>query len=80
MGTHDLTVETTHLPEGYAFRRSDGEGFYLLGIEGTGNAVLYRGEYSGVRPKIGIVEFDYTVADKLAAARTWILAHPEHPK
>ncbi len=72
-----LTVATVKMPDGYDFVRSDGKCFYLVGTHG-GSAVLYAG-HRGNPPILGLVSFDVSVADKLEAAREWILSYPEMP-
>ena len=74
----DLTVETIQTPAGYDFVRSDGQRFFLVSTP-DGHAVLYAGAHRDKPPAIGLVEFDVSVADKLAAARQHVLAFPDRP-
>ncbi len=51
----------------------------LLG-KPDGHAVLYHGNDIENPPIIGLVDFDVNIADKIAAARRWVLAYPEQPE
>ena len=69
----DFTIETSKIPGGYSFRRSDGQRFFMIFVGNEGNAMLYAGNSPNKPPAEAIVEFDYTVSDKLAASRSRIL-------
>jgi len=71
----DFTIHTTKIPGGYSFRRSDGRQFFMINVGSEGNTALYVGDSPDMPPAEAIVEFDYTVSDKLAAARSRILNH-----
>ena len=62
----DLTVETIETPDGYDFVRSDGQRFFLVNTP-DGHAVLYAGAQRNKPPAIGLVDFDVSIPDKLAA-------------
>jgi hypothetical protein len=71
----DFTIETSKIPGGYSFRRSDGQQFFMVLVGNQGNARLYAGNSADKPPAEAIVEFDYTVSDKLAACRSRILGY-----
>jgi len=74
----NLTVETIETPDGYDFVRSDGQRFFLVSTP-DGHAVLYAGAHRDKPPAIGLVDFDKSVSDKLAAARRHVLTFPDRP-
>jgi hypothetical protein len=51
----------------------------MIGVGGGGSAVLYAGGSPDKPPTAGIVEFDNSVSDKIAAALRWMLAYPDRP-
>jgi hypothetical protein len=75
----DQTFEAIRTEHGYDFIRSDGQRFSLV-TQDNGHAVLYAGTQDGSRPAVGIVDLDVSISDKLAAARRWVLAYPNHPE
>lgn len=68
-----FTVETSKISRGYSFRRSDGQQFFMINVGNDGSTALYAGSSPDKPPAEPIAEFDYTVSDKLAAARSRIL-------
>jgi hypothetical protein len=74
----DVTVQTIETPEGCDFLRSDGLRFFLVGSD-NGSATLYKGVTGDALPAAGILCLDVNISDKVAAARRWVLAYPEHP-
>jgi hypothetical protein len=43
----DFTIETSKIPGGYSFRRSDGQQFFMVLVGNQGNARLYAGKFRG---------------------------------
>lgn len=68
-----FAIETTKIKGGYSFRRSDGKQFFMISVGNDGNVALYEGSSPEQPPAQPIVELDYTVSDKLAAARARLL-------
>jgi len=77
--TEELTIEISRMSGVYRFRRSDGQHFFMIQGGDRGNAVLFAGSSSDRPPREGIVEFDASILDKIAAAKRWMLAYPDHP-
>jgi hypothetical protein len=74
----ELTVETTCHPAGLAFRRSDGEIFFLLG-QPNGDFVLYRGEFTTEPTRFGLVHLDVSLQHKVERALEFVVAYPDAP-
>jgi hypothetical protein len=51
----------------------------MVWVPDTGDAILYHGRPEHGRSTAGLVSFDLRIGDKLAAARRWVAAYPEHP-
>jgi hypothetical protein len=45
----DFTIETSKIPGGYSFRRSDGQQFFMVLVGNQGNAKLYGAEAAPAR-------------------------------
>ena len=74
----EVSVSEEALPNGYLFRRSDGQNFVLIPAE-SGHASLYLGDGPNDHAVAGIVDLDVSVADKIGRARRWALAYPKEP-
>ncbi len=73
-----LTVAFSETRGGFNFRRSDGEGFFII-FHDDGSADLYAGANRNTPPQTAIVHLDASVQDKGTAAEKWILAYPTRP-
>jgi hypothetical protein len=77
--TEELTIEISEIPNGYCFRRSDGQQFFMVQQGDRGNAVLFAGSLPHRSPTEGIVEFDASISDTVTATKRWMLAYPDRP-
>jgi hypothetical protein len=65
--TEELTIEVSRMSGVYSFRRRDGQHFFMIQQDGRGNAALFAGSSPDRPPQKGIVEFDASISDKIAA-------------
>jgi hypothetical protein len=71
----DLTIDEEVERAGIVlFRRSDGQWFYML-LHADGHASLFAGAWADRSPAEDIIGFDPTVMDKVAKARSHMLAY-----
>ena len=71
----DLTIDEEIERAGVVFfHRSDGQRFYML-INADGHASLFAGAWPDRSPAEDIIGFDPTVTDKVAKARSHMLAY-----
>lgn len=68
-----MEVEAVQMPDGYLLRRSDGQEFQLR-WHADGQAWLFKAGGT-----VGLVNFHINIADKISAAKEYVIAYLDAP-